>query len=61
MTAIERTQQRIRKLENTIDRVRRQSTLGESGAAMKRDHLQKLEKLLTVQRRKLAHLEGEHA
>ncbi len=61
MTAIERTQQRIRKIENTIDRVQRQTTLGESGAAMKRSQLQKLEAILGVQRRKLAHQERQHA
>lgn len=61
MTPIERTQQRIRKIENTIDRVQRQTTLGESGAAMKRAQLQKLGALLNVQQRKLARLEQQHA
>jgi len=61
VTPIEQTLRRIRKIENTIDRVQRQTTLGESGAAMKRAQLQKLEKLLTIQRRKLAHQELHHA
>lgn len=61
VTPVERTQQRIRKIENTIDRVQRQTTLGESGAAMKRAQLLKLGALLTAQRRKLARLEQHHA
>lgn len=61
MTTIQKTQQRIQRIEHNIDRVKRQTTLGESGDAMKRAQLRKLETQLTIQKRKLAHLEAQRA
>lgn len=58
---IDKTRHRIRRLEVEIDRIRRQTTLGEDGAAMKRFKLSKLETSLAQQKRKLAHQERQHA
>lgn len=61
VTSYEKTQQRIRFLQEDIDRLNQQATIGAVGEAVKRYELNKLETLLSQQKRKLARMEERRA
>lgn len=58
MTPYEKTQRRIQRLEQDIDRVSKQVTFD---PALRRRQLEKLTVSLTAQKRKLARLAAKHA
>lgn len=61
VTEIEKTQERIKFIQEDIESLKQQATIGAVGDAVKRYELNKLETVLGQQKRKLARLEQKHA